>query len=85
MTISGTTVIPSSMGESGLDNNKRRFWGASSNAPPHQKTGGTKICVDEAELRRLAFGWEMEYEELLQQVHEASEAEIAEYGTYDGE
>lgn len=42
-------------------------------------------CFDEAELRRLAVGWDMEYEELLKQVHEASEAEIAEYGTYDGE
>lgn len=46
---------------------------------------GEYICVDETELRRLAFGWDMEYEDLLEQVHEASEAEIAEYGTYDGE
>lgn len=38
-----------------------------------------------AEIRRLAFGWDMEYEDLLEQVHEASEAEISEYGVYDSE
>ena len=36
-------------------------------------------------LRRLAFEWDMEYEDLLEQVHEASEAEIAEYGVYNSE
>lgn len=43
------------------------------------------VCVDGAELRRLAFGWDMEFEDLLEQVHEAGEAEIAEYGVYDSE
>lgn len=46
---------------------------------------GDYICVDEAELRRLAFGWNMKYQDLLEQVHEASEAEIKEYGVYDSE
>lgn len=42
-------------------------------------------CVDLAELKRLARGWEIDLENLMEQVHEASESEIAEYGTYDAE
>lgn len=38
------------------------------------------ICVDLAELERLARGWEIDIEDLMEQVHEASESEIAEYG-----
>lgn len=45
----------------------------------------TPICVDRAELERLAFGWEMDIEDLMEQVHEATECEIARYGTYDAE
>ena len=38
------------------------------------------ICVDLAELERLARGWEIDIEDLMEQVHEASKSEIAEYG-----
>lgn len=43
------------------------------------------ICIDRAELERLARGWEMDIEDLMEQVHEATENEIAEYGTYNAE
>lgn len=38
------------------------------------------VCVDMEELIRLAEGWEMPLDELLDQVHEASKEEIAEFG-----
>ena len=41
------------------------------------------VCVDRRELERLARDWGMSFGELRGQVHEASEAEIAEYGVYD--
>lgn len=41
------------------------------------------ICVDLAELERLACGWEIDFDELLDQVHEAGDDEITEYGVYD--
>lgn len=41
------------------------------------------ICVDLAELERLARGWEIDFDELLDQVHEARGDEIAEYGVCD--
>lgn len=40
----------------------------------------TPVCVDMDELIRLAEGWEMPLDELLDQVHEASEEELAEFG-----
>ena len=39
------------------------------------------VCVDVEELRRLARG----LEELMEQVHEAGDDEINEYGTYESE
>lgn len=41
------------------------------------------VCVDIAELVRLANGWGMDLDDLMEQVHEASESEIAEFGVYD--
>ncbi len=41
------------------------------------------ICVDYNELVRLAHEWDLALDELLDQVHEASESEIESYGTYD--
>lgn len=43
------------------------------------------VCVDVEELRRLARGWDLTWEEMMEQVHEASKDEIEEYGTYDAE
>lgn len=43
----------------------------------------TPICVDLTELERLARGWEINFAELLDQVHEAGDDEITEYGVYD--
>jgi hypothetical protein len=43
----------------------------------------TPICVDLAELERLARDWEIDFDELLEQVHEARDDEIAEYGVCD--
>lgn len=42
------------------------------------------ICIDMAELKRLAREWEMTTAELRRQMHEASAEEIAEYGIYNG-
>lgn len=41
------------------------------------------VCVNHRELENLAPGWGLTIDELLGQVHEATDAEIAEYGTYD--
>lgn len=46
---------------------------------------GYPICVDEKEIIRLAKGWDMTVDEIMEQVHEASEGEIEEFGTYDAE
>ena len=43
------------------------------------------VCVDAEELRRLARGWGLTWEEMMEQVHEAGKDEIEEYGTYDAE
>ena len=45
--------------------------------------GQSPVCVDAAELDRLAADWGLDDDELRAQVHEASEDEIAEYGVYD--
>ena len=41
------------------------------------------VCIDLAEVERLAREWDMTTEDLLEQMHEASESEIEEYGVYD--
>lgn len=41
------------------------------------------VCVDAAELDRLAAEWGMESDELRGQVHEATPDEIDTYGVYD--
>lgn len=41
------------------------------------------VCIDLCEVERLACEWDMTTEELLAQMHEATAAEIAEYGVYD--
>ena len=42
------------------------------------------VCIDFAEVKRLANEWGYEStDDLLSELHEASEFEIAEYGTYD--
>lgn len=41
------------------------------------------VCVDAREVRRLARDWDMDAAELFAQLHEASDAEAAAYGTYD--
>lgn len=41
------------------------------------------ICIDLAEVERLAREWDMTTEELLEQMHEADEDEIAEFGAYN--
>lgn len=38
------------------------------------------ICMDLNEVKRLAREWGMDTDELLEQMHEADEDEIAEYG-----
>ena len=43
------------------------------------------VCVDVEELRRLARGWDLTWEEIMEQVHEAGDDEIDEYGTYESE
>jgi 2-iminoacetate synthase ThiH len=45
--------------------------------------GYDPICIDLAEVERLAREWDMTTEELLDQMHEASLDEIEEYGVYD--
>lgn len=43
------------------------------------------VCVDLVEIERLANEWGYDcVEELLNQMHEASGSEVAEYGVYDG-
>ena len=45
---------------------------------------GDTICIDFAEVERLANEWGYEStDDLLSKLHEASEFEISEYGTYD--
>lgn len=41
------------------------------------------VCMDLAEVSRLASDWGMELDEATDQLHKASDAEIAEYGVYD--
>lgn len=41
------------------------------------------VCMDLAEVSRLASDWGMELDEAMDQLHEASDAEIAEFGVYD--
>lgn len=43
------------------------------------------VCVDLEELKRLAVGWGISFDELRGQTHEASRNEIAEYGVYNSE
>ena len=46
--------------------------------------GEYPICVDFAEVERLANEWGYEStDSLLSEMHEASDSEIAEYGIYD--
>lgn len=45
--------------------------------------GFSAVCVDRAELKRLAAEWEMSLSALLAQVHVASADEIETYGVYD--
>lgn len=42
------------------------------------------VCIDLAEVERLANEWGYEsVEKLLDQMHEADDGEISEYGVYD--
>ena len=41
------------------------------------------VCIDLAEVERLAREWDMTADELLEQMHEADEEEIEEYGVYN--
>ena len=43
----------------------------------------TPICIDLAEVERLAREWGMATEELLEQMHEATTEEIEEFGIYE--
>lgn len=54
--------------------------------PEHSDTiygGQLPICIDLAEVNRLSREWDMTPDELLEQMHETTEAEIAEYGIAD--
>ena len=44
---------------------------------------GELVCIDFAEVKRLASEWKMTIEELMKQVHEATAEEITQYGIYD--
>lgn len=41
------------------------------------------VCITKTEIMRLSTEWEIELCDLMEQFHEASESEIAEYGVYD--
>lgn len=41
------------------------------------------VCVDEPEIERLASEWDMTTDELMNQFHVASQAEMDEYGVFD--
>ena len=41
------------------------------------------VCIDRAEVERLAREWGMTTEELLEQMHEATPEEVEEYGVYN--
>lgn len=41
---------------------------------------GNPVCIDRAETDRLSGEWECD---LMEQMHEASEEEIDQYGKYD--
>lgn len=45
--------------------------------------GGDTVCIDYAEIVRLAAEWETTADALLEQLHEATEDDISAYGTYD--
>ena len=55
--------------------------------PEHESAffgNGDTICVDFAEVERIANEWGYEnVDDLLSEMHEATDSEIAEYGTYD--
>ena len=41
------------------------------------------VCIDLNEVERLACEWDMTTAEMLEQFHEATAAEIEEYGIYE--
>ena len=43
------------------------------------------VCIDREGCEWLAREYEMTVKEFMAHMHEASESEIAEYGTYDAE
>lgn len=44
------------------------------------------VCIDMTEVKRLASEWGYESaDQLLEQMHEADENEISEFGTYDSD
>lgn len=50
--------------------------------------GSDPVCIDRQEAERLATAWETEEKaaaDILNQLHEATTEEIAEYGVYDSD
>lgn len=45
--------------------------------------GFDAVCVDIAEVQRIASEWGMSETEIMDRMHEATADEIAEYGVYD--
>ena len=67
-----------------IDMNNKTYYFPNSKYESAFFGGEYPICVDFAEVERLANEWGYEStDSLLSKLHEASEFEIAEYGTYD--
>lgn len=60
---------------------KKTFWFMNDGINPDTIYGsGYPVCIDTEELERLSQEWGVD---LREQMHEASEDEITEYGIYD--
>lgn len=52
----------------------------------HWFWGDEPVCIDRQEAERMAMGWETEErsaDDILNQLHEATDEEIEKYGVYD--
>ena len=61
----------------------KKFYFANSENMDNIYGGESPVCVDYAEIVRLAQEWEMSIDEMMEQFHEASDEEMNEYGTYE--
>lgn len=66
-----------------VENNPPKYYFADDAYIDRIYGSASPVCIDFAELKELAAGWEIPVEELLKQMHEATAEEISVYGIYN--